>query len=741
MRAGKDAAVPAASDPAGSAGSAIVVPGRNCWRVNRADAFYCIQDAAEYFRLLRLALLAARHSVLILGWDISATLNLLPDDENPRPSAPVRLDQLLAFIVRRNKHLRCDILIWDYASLYTLERDPLARLRLGWWTPRRVRFGYDDRHPIGGSHHQKIVVIDDRLAFCGSIDLTTHRWDTSAHRIEEPHRLARFRAPYGPYHEVHAMLEGPAAASLGDLARDRWRALGDTRIRRPASRSDSIWPKDVTPDLRNVEVAIARTLPGGGDEPATLEVEALFVDAIAAARRSIYIESQYFTSTVIAKPLAARLAEADGPEVVIVTPHECHGWLEQSTMGLLRESVFAHLRAADRHGRLRIVFPVASQRQQVSTFVHSKVMIVDDTLLRIGSANCAHRSLGLDTECDVAVDAAGSRDVSAGIRAIRARLLAEHLGADPERIAADLAQGSMVASIDRHGSGDRTLVPVVPPPAAIPVSDDTSLETIRAAADPHEPLGFGPAVERFMPWVDATAGPGPLRVWILPLCVLAAAGILVWSTSGGLHRPEFHAVQHLLSAAPADRRQLAIGLAAFVIAAVALAPIELLILAAGVFFGGVTGGMLAFAGSVLSSIAGYGVGRSVGEARLPHWMSRRSYRSTRQATTHGPLAIALLYASAPTSAGAIHRACGAARVPFAGFLAGSLIALVPTVAVISGLGALFRELLLRPSMWHGMLTIGGALILIGAASLARMVLLIRQFRPAAARQQSRAEFG
>ena len=96
--------------------------------------------------------------------------------------------------------------------------------------PRGVRFGFDDHHPVGASHHQKIVVVDDQLAFCGGIDLTGHRWDTSAHRPDEPARKTPLGKAYGPYHEVQAMVTGPAAASLGVLARDRWRALGAERM-------------------------------------------------------------------------------------------------------------------------------------------------------------------------------------------------------------------------------------------------------------------------------------------------------------------------------------------------------------------------------------------------------------------------------------------------------------------------------------------------------------------------------
>ena len=218
----------------------IVQPGRNCWRVERASSFYCIQDAADYFRLVRQALLNARRTVFSLGWDITAHIDLHPG--LVAPDAPTRLDKLLVHIARRRPALRCYLLTWDYGALYTLERDPLTRWRLGWRMPRGIRLGFDDHHPVGGSHHQKIVVVDDQLAFCGGIDLTAHRWDTCAHRPEEPARVTPLGAAYGPYHEVHAMVTGPAAASLGELARDRWRALGTKPLPPVATSSEDLWP-------------------------------------------------------------------------------------------------------------------------------------------------------------------------------------------------------------------------------------------------------------------------------------------------------------------------------------------------------------------------------------------------------------------------------------------------------------------------------------------------------------------
>jgi phosphatidylserine/phosphatidylglycerophosphate/cardiolipin synthase-like enzyme len=572
------------------ASTAILTPGRTCWRLDRADRFRCIQDGADYFRFVLDAILKARHTIFILGWDIAGRVNLLPGHEHA--GEPVRLDELLAFVAKRNPRLRCYVLIWDYGSLYTLERDPLSRFRLGWRTPRRVRFGYDDHHPFGASHHQKVVVVDDRLAFSGSLDLTGHRWDTSEHRVDEPARVTPTGKAYTPYHEVQAMLEGPAAASLGELARDRWRILGAKKLPPVQPVADSLWPRDVEPDLVDVDVAISRTVPGSADTPPVRECETLFFDSIEAAKKTLFIENQYFTSERLGAALAARLAEPDGPEVVVISPHECHGWLEKTTMGAFRETVFRRLRAADTHGRLRLVYPMASRARDVATFIHSKVMVVDDDLIRIGSANFSNRSLGMDTECDISVEALGSQRLQLGIRAMRDRLIGEHLGVDADTIGREYDRlGSLRAVIDAHAGGDRALLVIEP------VDDlEEPTEAVRDAADPAEPAGFGPEIDRLLPALEANEGRSHLRLWIVPaIVVLAGNSRLVLES---LERSGFLRIS---GAACVNGHELAgtwMAAGLFVICAWLFVPVEFLVLGSAVAFGPTRGAAVSAIGSI-----------------------------------------------------------------------------------------------------------------------------------------------
>ena len=133
------------------------------------------------------------------------------------------------------------------------------------------------------------------------------------------------------------------------------------------------------------------------------EVEALNLAAIAAARHTIYLENQYLAARRLVDALAARLREADGPEIVIVLPRRGNNPLERETMDSARHRLIQVLWAADDHRRLGVYWPVTDGGAPI--YVHSKVMVVDDRLLRVGSSNLNNRSMGFDSECDVAIEA------------------------------------------------------------------------------------------------------------------------------------------------------------------------------------------------------------------------------------------------------------------------------------------------------------------------------------------------
>jgi phosphatidylserine/phosphatidylglycerophosphate/cardiolipin synthase-like enzyme len=461
----------------------ILRPGRNCWRAPEAHRVAFFIDAAGYFQALRAALAQARESVLIVGWDFDQNIRL---DPQARPGET--LGMLIASLVAARPSLRVRILVWGFSTFYGANHQPALSLAERWHARLpRVEFVLDDNYPLGASHHEKIVCIDDALAFVGGIDLTAERWDTQAHDMMNPCRFEYDGEPYLPVHDLQMMVDGDAARSISYLVRRRWLAATGERVS-PAVPAGDSWPAGVMPSMEDVIVGIARTRPAYGDDDGVREVEALNVDALRSARETIYLETQYMTAQSIGDVLAARLEEPDGPEVIVVVTRQSNGLVEQFAMGSNRDRLFRRLKAVDRHGRFRAYYAVVPRPDggEQTVGIHSKLMIVDDSFVRIGSSNFNNRSMGVDTECDLAVEARCDDD-SAAIRSLRNRLLAEHLGIEEDALAATVAQSrSVIAAIELLGGGPRRLRP-----CDIDLAEGTD-EPITGTAilDPIEPINL-----------------------------------------------------------------------------------------------------------------------------------------------------------------------------------------------------------------------------------------------------------
>ena len=428
----------------------MTLPAEARWRVEPATRASVIVDADDYFRAAREAMLKAKHQILLVGWDFDSRINLALDGDHPE--APTTVGAFIGWLVERTPGLNVHILRWDTGAIKTLFRGKTLWTLTKWrFVARRIHLKLDGAHPIAASQHQKIVVIDDCLAFCGGIDMTDERWDTREHADNDPRRVSPSGTPYKPWHDVTTALQGPAAAALGDLCRTRWAIAGGKPIAPPPTGGDC-WPESVTPDFEQVPIAISRTQPDCGEQEEVHEIEALYQALIARAKRRIYAESQYFASRRVAEAIARRLAEPDGPEIVVINPVAAQGWLEPIAMDTARARLVQALQAGDRNRRFRMYHPVTAKRAPI--YVHAKVLVIDDEVIRVGSSNFNNRSLRLDTECDVTIEHDGPR-----IAEIRDGLIAEHLGVAPAEVTRRLAEGSLIDTIEALRGPGRSLIP------------------------------------------------------------------------------------------------------------------------------------------------------------------------------------------------------------------------------------------------------------------------------------------
>jgi phosphatidylserine/phosphatidylglycerophosphate/cardiolipin synthase-like enzyme len=413
-------------------------------------------DAAEYFLRLEEALLRAHHSVMIVGWDFDARIALRPDHGSDGARS---LSQLLGHLVEERPELEVRILVWDFSVFYTPSAPTPLLMGADWQKHPRVHLRLDHQHPLTASHHQKLVCIDDALAFAGGIDLTVQRWDTPRHLVDEAARVDPDGAAYRPVHDLQMVVDGATARALAELARRRWKnATGETLG--PVRAHLDPWPPDLAADFVDSSIGISRTLPPHKKTSAVHEVAELTLDALRAARVAIYIEAQYLTAAAVGDCLANHLAAADGPEIVIVTSRDFHGILERFVMGSNRDRLVRRMTSVDHHDRLRAGYPVVpSAEGEQEVLIHSKLLIIDDRLLRVGSSNLNNRSMGLDSECDLAIEAHDDEARRSIIR-LRNRLIAEHLGVSAARLEATIAsESSLVRAVDRLNGGPRWLHP------------------------------------------------------------------------------------------------------------------------------------------------------------------------------------------------------------------------------------------------------------------------------------------
>lgn len=443
--------------------TSVFCPGRNCLDVAQANRASVLVDGMDYFRHLESSFRRARHSIIIIGWDFDGRIRLRPQVSEAE-SPPLGL--LLRELVEAKPELCVHILVWSISVLHGPSAIAPALFGSDWQHHPRIQLKFDTEHPFYGSHHQKIVCIDGALAFVGGMDLTVRRWDTQDHLADDSRRTDCDGKRYPPVHDVQMVFDGEAAVKMCAMAGERWRGatgnlpgVGISQGGSPERKTERPWPDDLMPDFCLPAIAIARTEPAYAGHTEIRESSVQTLDMIAAAERSIYIEAQYLTARTVGAALSRRLKARNGPDVVIVMTQKSRGLLERFAMSENRDRLIRRLTRSDRFGRLRVFYPVVPEgSSEIEVLVHAKLLIVDDRMIRVGSSNLNNRSIGLDTECDVAIEAKSPTDRSA-IAGIRNRLLAEHLGCRESEVDTAVKEAGLVAAVDRLNCNRRRLRP------------------------------------------------------------------------------------------------------------------------------------------------------------------------------------------------------------------------------------------------------------------------------------------
>jgi phosphatidylserine/phosphatidylglycerophosphate/cardiolipin synthase-like enzyme len=340
----------------------------------------------------------ARRHVHLAGWHFS------PDFALKREGELVVLRMLLADLAER---IDVRILVWAGAPLplFRPSRRDVRSMREQLVKHTRIQCALDAKERPMHCHHEKTIVIDDRVAFVGGIDLTSEsgdRYDSSAHPS---------RSGLG-WHDACARLEGPAVGDVAEHFRMRWHEVTSEHL-------DLAEPQGAAGDT---ELQIVRTVPEkvyGAVPNGDFTILESYLRAFKAAERLIYIENQFLWSPEIEAVLQEKIANPPHKDfrMVLLLPSRPNTGADDT------RGVLGHLIEADdgRGNLLACTLYARSGNLREPVYVHAKIAIVDDAWLTLGSANLNEHSLFNDTEMNIV-----THDRSLA-KETRLRLFAEHL--------------------------------------------------------------------------------------------------------------------------------------------------------------------------------------------------------------------------------------------------------------------------------------------------------------------------
>lgn len=656
----------------------IYLQGKTFWKSAPADQGAFLIGGKSYFKAFRQSVLNAKKRVCILAWDLNSEVELVRDEEDD--GLPSKLGDFLVAALDRNPELHIYILVWDFAVIYATEREWNVFPNSLGARHERLHFHKDDQLPVGASHHQKVVSVDDQTGYCGGLDLSAWRWDTEEHLAVDSRRKDPDGKLYKPFHDVQIILTGAAALKLAELFRYRWeRATGKSLDRLPedsASSSKRLWPAGVPVDFESQPVFFSRTYSAFDPEPEIREIERLHLEVIRQAKEYIYFENQYFSSKRITQAMIRRLKESNGPEIIIVMTQDTGGWFEENTMGLLRNRLFESLTDADKYNRLRLYYPLARDHgESKQVYVHAKLFIADDRWVKVGSSNLSNRSMRVDSELDLSIDFSSDKKIASNFLN---RLLGVHFSRSVESIQSVRdAHQTLTSALDELVSDDgHTLQP-------FKFHINSALErrlTDTQLLDPDEPLDPSGYIRRTLPHEVRKSGTVRLSLAIL---LMGLVGFLVFGFQQGLlgqvNQSEINELIDRFKDLPYAPVYLVL---IHIIAGLIGIPINLIVIGSVAVFGPWIALGSGLVGAHLSALAGFGVGRVFGKLILQRVTSRQLEKLNRVLGQRGPLSVALVRLVPVAPFVVVNLVAGASSLKFHVFNLGSALGMTPGMSVI-----------------------------------------------------------
>lgn len=670
--------------------------GKNCQVTAKAEKATLLIDSAAYYKALYHAICNARKSIFVLGWDIDGRIALLRGPEASNAPYPVHMRDLITQKARENPNLNIYLNRWNHSIFLSQEREPFSGFKWATQTPENVNYCSDFKIPFSACHHQKIIVVDDKVAFCGGMDIALERWDNRRHNIHQPRRhdpdlLSQISdKEYQPYHDIQIIVEGEIVKHLALLVRERWeKGAGYAAIPFQGNHhTPSPWPQYLDIHWRDIDTALARTIPQSRKRKSIQEIRRIYCGEIARAEKFIYIENQYLTSPDIAIALNKRLHENKDLRVLVISADYPRGFMERKAMWAGRVK-FCDLVTQDlADGRLIVAYPVTSDGITRKTIhIHSKIFIVDDKFLHIGSSNLNNRSMGLDTECDLILKAS-NKDHAEQIIRTRNDLIREHTGLLLPYIKHAIQSGDIYKLIEYQKDSRQHLREI----DNAPYRNEFLHKWAIKVGDPDKAF-------LLYNW--------PVRQILFFALVIGLflylGNVIFYPDIQQIASPEN--IKAYIEQARSSPLGLIYIALIYILAGLIFFPVTVLNLTTAVVFGPIYGLIYAVIGSLASASVAYGIGIVAGDHLKKFF--RPVIEKIRQYTLKGGIAgmtIIRLIPIAPFTA--VNITFGIARVSYISYIIATLFGLIPGIFAKAMLGGALGELWDNPEPRVIIFTIG-----------------------------------
>lgn len=655
-----------------------------------AEQLRVIHTVDEYYETFYKAAKKAEKRICIAGWHFHYDTRLIINEDKT-----VVLLDFLKELTEEKPNLNIYISIWDASIIYDMHRE-IPKAKKEFANVKNVHFQLvSDDTPIS-SVHEKYVVIDDYLTLISGMDLTKERWDTREHKPHDERRMA-YGKEYPPYFDISAVITGKVSQTFGSFFQKRWHHYGGDELKDISPNQFSL---DIEPHFTNIDIDIIRTQTPSDVELSPLsEIKESYINAIKSAKKYIFIENQYFGSETIQDLIIEQLENQKDLEVIVIVSDYPSGKIEEITLTQQNHLFLKRLKNFEHSDRI-LVAACHIKNWQEKIHLHSKLLVVDDNFITLGSANVANRSFNYDAEINISF----TSDDKETMQNIMLERIAEYLQIPAKKIKESWDKhNSLIKAVEENNNQDYKLKAIEPK-----LNDNLLSNTASSLAlDFANPGGKKESTKVFYTLMHRVSNIIFNRITASAI-VIAVLGLVVFSvyTSYGIEVKEyFYRIEEFAKNSP-EIVSFGLVVLLYIVLTLMFIPLVVPITGSVVVFGLIKGSIYSLISLLIAGSIYYLAGRIAAKNKTIDNIPYSNIRNTLKVLKKHSIIAVIMTRFLPSGPFVmVNFFTGAVKIPYKNFILGSFIGLLPGLVSFITLGHSVKNLIEETNLKNGMFSL------------------------------------